>query len=319
MGHMKVFSISDIHADYHDNRQWVLDLSTKAFSKDALIVAGDISHRLSLIKEVLSELRSRFAKVFFVPGNHDLWIRSAEEDDSLLRFRSLVELCGSLDVSTSSTVIGAPEDRFRAYVVPLFSWYERPESSETSLFIEKQGEDPSLAMWVDNWSIRWPGAMDDSAAARHFLELNAAALARTYDGSVITFSHFMPRRELMFPTVEELAGYEDPPQDPAPTFNFSRVAGSTLIEDQLRKLTSSLHIYGHQHRNRRVSLDGVLYLSSCLGYPKERRRGRIRGIDAEPMLIWDSQRRIILEPETLSDWPTINDSSRQPFMSERTK
>jgi hypothetical protein len=66
-----------------------------------------------------------------------------------------------------------------------------------------------------------------------------------------------------------------PGSDPARLlFNFSTVAGSTLIDRQIRQLGSRVHVYGHQHRNRRRCYDGVWYLSNCLGYPEER-RGRV--------------------------------------------
>jgi hypothetical protein len=68
--------------------------------------------------------------------------------------------------------------------------------------------------------------------------------------------------------------------DRAPGFNFSRVAGSGLIDKQLRQFGSTLHVYGHQHINRDREIDGVRYIAHCLGYPKERKRGMIAGIDS---------------------------------------
>ena len=105
--------------------------------------------------------------------------------------------------------------------------------------------------------------------------------------TTISFSHFLPRSDLIFPTPEVMAKIKSY-RDPLPQFNFSRVAGSTLIENQLRAANSILHIYGHQHRNRWRLTDGVTYMSHCLGYPKER-----EGLDAEafrertqPKLVW---------------------------------
>ena len=47
------------------------------------------------------------------------------------------------------------------------------------------------------------------------------------------------------------------------------VLGSTLVEDQLRKLGSSIHVYGHIHVNRQVTIDGVSYVNNAFGYPHE--------------------------------------------------
>ena len=67
--------------------------------------------------------------------------------------------------------------------------------------------------------------------------------------------------------------------DRNPQFHFSRVAGSDLIDKQIRQIGSVLHVYGHQHINRDRKIDGVHYISHCLGYPNERKRGVIKGIE----------------------------------------
>jgi len=90
----------------------------------------------------------------------------------------------------------------------------------------------------------------------------------------------------MFSTQTEATGMTV--RDTNPSFNFSRVAGSAGLEEQIRRLGSSVHVYGHQHRNRHRLIDGVLYVSHCLGYPRERERGQIRGLGDGPKMIWDS-------------------------------
>jgi hypothetical protein len=68
-------------------------------------------------------------------------------------------------------------------------------------------------------------------------------------------------------------------------FNFSRVAGTWALDEQIRKLGSRVHVYGHQHRNRWRSIDGVLYVSHCLGYSEERESDQILHLDNGPRLI----------------------------------
>jgi len=134
--------------------------------------------------------------------------------------------------------------------------------------------------------VRWPQTNFNPAA--YFAGLNKPFLNKKYDAPVISFSHFLPRREIMFrngkiPTPEVIRKY-----DRNPPFNFSRVAGSAFIEQQLRQLHSVMHIYGHQHINRDRPVDGVRYISNCLGYPAERSRGQIT--DAGLKMIWDTQK-----------------------------
>jgi hypothetical protein len=48
------------------------------------------------------------------------------------------------------------------------------------------------------------------------------------------------------------------------------VLGMELLDRQVRRLESNLHVYGHSHVNRQVVIDGVAYCNNALGYPQER-------------------------------------------------
>jgi hypothetical protein len=110
---------------------------------------------------------------------------------------------------------------------------------------------------------------------RHLLE----------DRAVVSFSHFLGREELIFESPEErkrrqLAMGErvsDEPgekiNDPNVWFNFSRVAGCDLIDEQCRALGAAVHVHGHQHRQRDRRIDGVRYVSHCLANQGERMSG----------------------------------------------
>jgi hypothetical protein len=302
---VKIFAISDVHADYRENRAWLQALSETEHVRDALIVAGDISHDTSILEEVLELLRERFGRVFFVPGNHDLWLRGAsasEFADSLEKYRHLRALCDRLDVTTEPALLGEGERR-SVWVVPLYSWYEMSEESETGLFVAKKDvEDRTDEIWVDNVAVQWPDFGGGISAIDYFIGLNEPLPDVSETSAVLTFSHFLPRSELMFLTEEEKAAWEGPLVDPMPSFNFSRVAGTLRLERQLRRLGSTLHVYGHQHRNRSMVLDGVRYLSHCLAYPRERSFGRARNVGSVPLLIWDT---------SLSDSKTPHDGLAQ--------
>jgi len=260
---MRVFALSDLHVDYEANRLRLEALSRVEYRSDVLIVAGDVSDDLERLEATLTALRERFGRVFFVPGNHELWIRRRECADSFEKFERLLELCAVIDVCTSPQRVGG------AWIVPLFSWYVKPEEGPDSLFIDKRGEDPSLSMWADNHFVRWPDDTNGQTPADRFLGLNEPFLERDFDAPVISFSHFLPRSDLIRRNREEIERLGPGPRDRHPEFNFSRVAGSAGIERQIRRLNSRVHVYGHQHRDRTREIDGVLYVSRCLGYPKE--------------------------------------------------
>jgi predicted phosphodiesterase len=286
--HTRVFALSDIHVDYQANMAWIQALSSVEYTNDALILAGDVSDDLHKLQTALTALCAKFAQVFFVPGNHELWVRRKECPDSMAKFWRILELCAALGVRTRPAPVGAAAGHTGVWVVPLFAWYVQPEEGQDSLFAPKEGEDPTLEMWADNYFTTWPPLAPSTTVAEAFLRLNEAHLHRPYDAPVISFSHFVPRPELIYRTTHDSPTASRALHDPHPRFNFSRVAGSWGIEAQIRQLGSMIHVYGHQHRNRYRHIDGVLYISHCLGSPHERERGYIPDVGSTPKLIWDS-------------------------------
>jgi predicted phosphodiesterase len=284
----RVFALSDLHVDYQENMAWIQALSPGEYRNDALILAGDVSHDLHKLQAALAALRARFAQVFFVPGNHELWVRQQECTDSMAKFWRVLELCTALGVRTSPGKVGTAGGHMGVWVVPLFAWYVQPEEGSDSLFVPIAGEDATLEMWADNYLTTWPPFGQGCTVAEAFLRLNETHVHRPYDAPVISFSHFVPRTELIYRTAPESAAAGRALRDPHPRFNFSRIAGSKGLEAQIRQLGSMMHVYGHQHRNRHRHIDGVLYISHCLGYPAERVRGLVPDIGNTPKLIWDS-------------------------------
>lgn len=233
---MRIFAISDLHADFRDNRVLLDRLSASEFRGDALIVAGDVADRLEIVEETLGTLRRRFAEVFFVPGNHELWVRG-DTRDSVEKFHAVLELCRDMGVRTEPARAG---DR---WVVPLFSWYHE------SLDVHGQGVRAELDAWSDFYFCRWPAGVE--RPDEHFAALNEPHL-HPYDAPVISFSHFVPRPDLV-PDVRWL-GFK----------GLHLVAGSALIDEQVRRLGAQTHVYGHSHILEDRVIDGVRYVQNWL-------------------------------------------------------
>jgi len=281
---MRVVALSDLHADHEANARWLEALSSHDHQDDALILAGDVSHDLEVLARVLTALLEKFARVIFVPGNHELWVRRDEALDSIAKFKSVLDLAVSLGVQVEP-VRHAHGDA-AVWIVPLFGWYTTPEQGRDTLYLPGPGPDVGLRGWLDLQFTRW-SSLEGQTPAEYFLSLNEPRLARRYDAPVLSFSHFLPRRELMFRD----GNAPHAARPPRNGFNFSRVAGSSGLERQLRRLGAAAHVYGHQHRNRRRALDGVLYLSHCLGYPRERLAGSIGDVGNGPAPVWPSGTR----------------------------
>ena len=254
---MAIFAISDLHADNRANRELIQSISTTRYQTDHLIVAGDISNRLDVIRPTLQALKQRFRSVFFVPGNHEMWV-SKDDDDSIRKFEQILAVCADLGIFTSPALVDG------AWVVPLFSWYE------ASFYPAGDPQATELKGWSDfhlcNWHTR-PDPLD------YFTTLNTPHI-KSYDRPVISFSHFVPRLELI--------------PDPSVLFfkSLPLVSGSSQIEAQIRQLGSRVHVFGHTHINRDVILDGVRYVQNALRYPRERQMYRFEN-QINLVQVWD--------------------------------
>jgi Calcineurin-like phosphoesterase len=239
---MRIFAVSDLHTDFRENMWLVEQLSDVSYQRDILITAGDISDRLNTLTSTLALLRAKFRQVFYVPGNHELWVRK-ESQTSVEKFFRVLALCKRLDIQTSPQKIGA------VWIVPLFSWYEPGFDADNS------GDLDSLSGWADFYRCKWPGRSEQVCA--FFLKMNEAHL-RSYDAPVISFSHFLPRRDLL-PDVERLRFKGLP-----------KVAGCAALDAQIRRLKSRTHVFGHSHISCDRVIDGVRYIQNPLRYPRER-------------------------------------------------
>jgi len=237
---MRVFAISDLHVDFEHNSAWVKRLSLDEYKDDILILAGDVADSMRHLSWSLRMLTSRFRKVLYVPGNHELWMReipSARTSlDKFYELRSVVEN------------EGASMQPFREggiCIVPLLGWYD------SSFGVPSE---QLQAMWVDYHACRWPPDLSGDRIAEYFCSLNLP-LPVVDGATMISFSHFLPRLDLM-------------PASGAGRMLYP-VLGSRRLETQVRALRSSVHVYGHSHVNRRVELDATLYINNALGYPYE--------------------------------------------------
>jgi hypothetical protein len=114
----------------------------------------------------------------------------------------------------------------------------------------------ALQRWADFRFCKWPE--DIESLAGYFLRLNEPHL-RTYDAPVITFSHFIPREDLL------------PPPEYLRISWLGNVSICAALDDQIRQLNSAVHICGHTHTTFDRVVDGVRYLQNAVRYPKERR------------------------------------------------
>jgi Calcineurin-like phosphoesterase len=280
---MAVYLWSDLHLDYGENLETLESLNSEQYQQDSILIAGDVTHNIALIRSCFRTLKQTFKYVFFTPGNHDLWLHKKDFSCSIKKFEYLQTLCQELNIITTATLLN--EESEPVWIVPLLSWYCKPEWGEESLYIPKEGEDPSLKMWADNYRLNWPSLAEKDTPDKYFLRLNQQYFQGLYKEKVISFSHFLPNKAIIFPDNREREYIPRYANDPFPSFNFTRVAGSSALEQQLSILKPTLHAYGHQHRNKFTSIRGIHYVSHCMGYPTETPIGPT-GNKRLPLRIW---------------------------------
>jgi predicted phosphodiesterase len=242
---VRIFAISDLHVDYPENRRWLDNVSRLDYQNDLLIVAGDVTDTLHLLAQSLSALRNRFSEVLFIPGNHDLWVvrsKLGNSLDQLNQIKAITRDCG---------VRMEPYHRSHLSIVPLYGWYDYSFGSPDAML---------LNTWADYSACKWPDGSDALGITRFFLDLNDAWIANCKTAAnqlVISFSHFLPRIDLM------------PSFIPDARKSLYAVLGTSLLESQIRQLGSKIHVYGHSHVNNQVRKDQTLYLNNAFGYPHE--------------------------------------------------
>ncbi|MDJ0339982.1 metallophosphoesterase [Streptomyces sp. H10-C2] len=258
----KLWGISDLHVAFAENRKIVEGLRPES-DTDWLIVAGDVGELTDGIERALTLLSSRYARVVWVPGNHDLWT-PAEDPVQLrgeARYRHLVEMCRSLGVLT-------PEDPYPvwegaggpAVVAPLFVLYDYTFRTETAA-----NKEESLAQAYKS------GIVCSDEFLLHpdpYPSLDAWCRARVRESErrladcdpalpLVLVNHFplvrQPTRILHYP-------------------EFAQWCGTERTADWHKRFKVSAVVYGHLHIPRTAWYDGVRFEEVSVGYPREWRR-----------------------------------------------
>lgn len=298
----RLFAVSDVHADFAENRAWCAAVAARGdFKSDALIVAGDVSHELPVLRETLEALSSAFADVFFCPGNHELWVESGDSFDSLGKHERVRELCAELGVHTAPKRLGGENGR-PFWVVPTLSYHHAAFDTEPD--IDHIEVPPYSRVMSDFRRCRWPEPMDPMTddVAQHFDALNDGLWAeggfdpRDRDCPVISFSHFLP--DLRLCPEKRYLTYPELP----------KAIGSNFLRDRIARLRPDVHVHGHTHFGFDLTFDGVRHIQGALARPDERaNRWRSLSIDnlaLEPVFVYDSAGDGRFADEHTASWST---------------
>ncbi|HEY5854904.1 MAG TPA: metallophosphoesterase [Aldersonia sp.] len=261
----KLMAVSDIHVGHKGNRP-ITERIEPDSPHDWLIVAGDVSEKTDDIRWALELLRSRFAKVIWVPGNHELWTTAKDpvQMHGVARYEYLVTLCREIDVIT-------PEDEFPVWdaevaeavtLVPMFLLYDYTflpagaTNKADGLAIARERN----VVATDEFLLSPEPYPTRDAWCRARIASTRARLDALPAGTpVVLINHFPLVRQ---PT--EVLFYPE----------FALWCGSVDTADWHTRYNVVCSVYGHLHIPRTTYYDGVRFEEVSIGYPREwQRRG----------------------------------------------
>lgn len=214
------------------------------YRDDVLVLAGDLTDNIQLLEQCFLSLSTKFKRVLFVPGNHELWVTRDDISTSLEKFHTVTAVCDECGISSDVYESGALS------IVPLYGWYD--------FSFGPPGRKLERA-WNDFSACVWPQGYTAADVTDYFLQHNDDSRLDTANDTVISFSHFLPDIDLM-------PGYVNP------AYHYIYpVLGSHLLGEQVNRLKPNMHVYGHSHVNNSVLHNDVQYINNAFGYPSETR------------------------------------------------
>lgn len=258
---MKLFAISDIHVRHSENLAYLDQIEARP--NDWLIVAGDVGEDLSDLALAFDRLVPRFAKVIWVPGNHELWTMPQADrnggERGEAKYRLLVEACRARGVLTPEDPYPLwPGDGPPTVIVPMFLLYDysfRPPD------VSRAGALPwaleADTMCVDEELLHsdpYPTREDWCAARVAETERRLAAIPP--DVGTVLVNHFPLRyAHAWLPLIPR----------------FSLWCGTNKTDDWHIRFRARAVVYGHLHIPRTHVDGGVPFEEVSLGYPRQRR------------------------------------------------
>ncbi len=253
---MKLYALADLHLRYEVTRRALATLPPHP--EDWLIVAGDVGETEDHLRYAFSLLSRRFARLLWVPGNHELWTVPSRHDElrGQARYERLVEVCRSYGVLTpEDPYVTWPGDGPHCILAPTFILYDytfRPDDVPQEEAIAWAAEDNLLCSdEVLLHSDPFASRSEWCAARLRATEPRLAAAAR--DARLVIINHFPLRQDLaVLPRIPR----------------FSIWCGTRATTDWHIRYRAHCVVYGHLHIRGTHYRDGVRFEEVSLGYPQ---------------------------------------------------
>lgn len=263
-----IYATSDLHVT-HTGNETHTDVIRPETPDDWLLVAGDVAERMGVVVSTLARLVERFARVVWVPGNHELWTTAKDPDQhsGRERYDELVRRCREVGVVT-------PEDEFPVWpygdrpltIAPLFVGYDytwrTPAATGVPLDEALRQAREAGVVCTDEYLLGYAPYDGRAAWCADRLEISEKRLTTIpADHETLLMSHWPLHRH---------------PTAPLYYPEFAMWCGTAETEDWHLRYRARLAVYGHLHIPRTTYHDGVRFEEVSLGYPREWRT-RTRG------------------------------------------
>jgi len=253
---MHLLALSDLHVEHRANREALMSMPARP--EDWLILAGDVSDSVAGLSWTLDLLGRKFARLLWVPGNHELWSEPSASERGEQRYAQLVEACRARGVLTPEDPYvewPLPVDGRRLRIALLFLLYDYSFAPD-----EHTGRDRACA-WAAEAGIlaadevrlhpdphpsreAWCAARLQSSAQR----LTQAASSH----ALVLVNHWPLRRDLV--RLGKVPRY-------------SPWCGTRQTEDWHTRFGAHACVHGHLHVRATDQRDGVRFEEVSLGYP----------------------------------------------------
>ncbi|HEV8581189.1 MAG TPA: metallophosphoesterase [Thermoanaerobaculia bacterium] len=268
---MRLYALADLHLRYEVTRRALQDLRPHPY--DWLILAGDVGETEEHLRFALAILAARFARLLWVPGNHDLWTIPTRPGDlrGEEKYQRLVAICREFGVLTpEDPYVTWPGEGPRCILAPLFLLYDytfRPDDVPVERAVEWAAEENLLCS--DEVLLHSDPHLSKPDWCHARVRVTAPRLAEAAErGPLVIINHFPLRQDLaVLPRIPR----------------FSIWCGTRETEDWHLRYRAEAVVYGHLHIRATHHRDGVRFEEVSLGYPQNWDAGR--GIDPYLRLI----------------------------------
>jgi 3',5'-cyclic AMP phosphodiesterase CpdA len=253
---VQLLALSDIHVEHQVNREALLALPARR--EDWLVLAGDVSDSINGLAWALDVLRPKFARLLWVPGNHELWSEPTEQERGEARYAKLLAACRERGVIT-------PEDDYvewpllhqgaRLRIALLFLLYDYSFAPDEYVGRERAVEWAAEAGILAADEVRLhpdphPSREAWCRARIQATEPRLAQAARTH--GLVLVNHWPLRRDLV-----RLGRVP----------RYSPWCGTRSTEDWHVRYGATACVHGHLHVRATDQRDGVRFEEVSLGYP----------------------------------------------------